>query len=699
MPSNRGLPLPRAEVCQLVKTAGKEGHGFGAVPWWIAFGVFAVLWAIVGGGVGRGFLATAPEALFDSDCYMRLLRAEAVLADGEYPFRVFAGSNPPEGEGTAWTLPMDLLLGVAALPPRLMGGSWREALWGAGYWISPCLFLVAGGVFVWALGRAGGLAAAVGGAVLLPLTQAVINMYFPARPDHHGLLHLCWSLAAVATASGVERAPSRWWWVLGGAATALMFWVSLEGGYLSAVMLSLLGMNVVCRGEAPARLDAFGGLWRFALSLWACCAVFVLIEGGGTVLEPWAWDRLSLRHLLGLLAAGLGLACLRGGWLSDNAWVRCGAAGLTGLMGLGAFWLSGGILAEGGADPGARRMLAFLLYSTSDNQAFYQMAGGWASSLLLWFGAPLLIWPLSSVRWVRGAPLRPATRCFVVGLSLAYVPMGLCVSRWNLYGSTVLAFLAAWWLGLLVSGWRCRRAREVGPRSGREAVWLLILGAASVALVGRVTSSILYQPGTEERDDMAVDSAIVALREPWLRDGGRSEAGTDRVLAPIAWGPSVMYHWGARVLGTPYYRNATGMEQSFAWLCGDDPERALKEARARGWRYALMPAGWLPPEIRQYDQFLRERGEAGAAASGAGEVAGVTLVQALCGEIEKLPPGVRVVAEVSCAPTRGRGVRLLHLGESGQTSIGQNPSGVSSRGWLCEGFGEARGEGFRLEPE
>ncbi len=633
----------------------QEDGARGAAGWWLAFALFVAVWVVVAGGMFAGFRALAPHALFDSDCYMRLLRTEAVVADGEYPFQAFKRSNPPAGETTPWTLPQDILLGISALPLRLLGFSWRDALWSAGYWTSPMLFLVAGAIFLAALIRVGGMRAAIAGAILLPLAQAVINMYFPARPDHHALLHLSWIVAVTAAVSWVENPTATTRAHIAGVATALMLWASMEGGYLAALLLGLLGLNTVLRREGDGRKMALDGLRSFIITLAGSCAVFIVIERGGKLEGAWFWDVLSTRHLCGLGVVLTSTMAFRRFWLAPAGWTRWLAGGLTAAIALAAFTLTESLQPAWMRDEGVRRSLNYLLYATSDNLPFHRMEGGWLPSLLLWFGAPLLIWPIALIRWLRFAPVSVASRWFVAALSVGYVPMGLLISRWNLYGSTCLAFLAAWWLAFVSFGWQRRRSSAAVAGVRREALLGMILAAVAVGLAGRFCYASMPREAAQTGGNMALDEAIRELRAKWLSGGASSR----RVLAPIAWGPALMYFWDARVLGTPYYRNACGMEQSFAWFYTDEPSRAIEEMRASGWTWALVPAGWIPPEFDIYRKFLAT--ERGAAAAAPGCTSGPTLIELLCGPREALPPQVICVTELSNVNFPTGSLRLLRL--------------------------------------
>lgn len=68
------------------------------------------------------------------------------------------------------------------------------------------------------------------------------------------------------------------------------------------------------------------------------------------------------------------------------------------------------------------------------------------------------------------------------------------------------------------------------------------------------------------------------------------------MLAPLWWGPEIIYRTRLDVISTPYHRNHAGILASRDMMLAQDEDGALRRLEARGIEYVLICRGqeWSP---------------------------------------------------------------------------------------------------------
>ena len=201
----------------------------------------------------------------DADCYSRMARVQAVVADPGLIVREHGFENYPEGAKPHTTVPLDYLAACLAWALKPFISQYLDV---AGAFVSPLLGIMTA-VFMFCWARAANLSP---WAILLLFAVSPVIVHGTAlgRPDHQSLLLLC---MCVALGAEWMMAQSRRWSFMAGAGWGLGLWVSL---YEPAVLLAtaqLLG--VVFLGKRFFNRER---LWSW-VTLLSVLSVALLLEG------------------------------------------------------------------------------------------------------------------------------------------------------------------------------------------------------------------------------------------------------------------------------------------------------------------------------------------------------------------------------------------------------------------------------------
>jgi len=236
--------------------------------------------------------------LADSDCYMRLLRVEALHDGGLWYDPVMPRENAPYGQTSHWTRPFDVLLLLGAMPISLFV-NFRSALFWWGVVSGPVLMFVTILALQWAtrpiLSRKGSLA--VG---FLYLGQTTLWACFqPGRPDHQTLLIFLFALSIGLTLRMILKPLDVRLCYMAGMVSALAMWTNVESMVPIGITLAVLGALWVLKNG-----DFSGKNLHYAISLFAGIGFSLLIERSRRTLLAEEYDRLSIVHfsLFGVIA-------------------------------------------------------------------------------------------------------------------------------------------------------------------------------------------------------------------------------------------------------------------------------------------------------------------------------------------------------------------------------------------------------------
>ncbi|MCH8097782.1 MAG: hypothetical protein IID53_11965 [Proteobacteria bacterium] len=592
-----------------------------AVPYLLIFGLcLAVQAALTALKVPQVF----DGELLGTDGYMRLVRVAGLHETGAWYDGWVARSNAPHGEVLHWTRPLDILLlaGAWVLTP-VMG--FREALFFAGAFVSPLLWVFTAVAFAWAgepfFGRSGRYLAMIAFLV----QPAVMDYSLAGRADHHMLLLLIFVVSFGLTARMLLTPFHAGLALAAGAVTGLGLWVGPE--FLLALLAALAAMTLgwVLHG-ADGALKNRG----FAIGLAVTVALALLAERPLAAILTEEHDRLSIVHFtLTLLALGFWSAAR----LIEGRGRR--ARGITGRL---VIALIGAAMAGGSMyllypkffagpmvdiDP---RVIPIWFDKIVESLPLLPTDARGAGLLLYYLGAALVCLPFLLTLLVRERS-RPLWLAWLyVGLALAiYLPLAVFQVRLAIYPEILMALVI---VTLVV---RVRRRLDRDTLGGALARALATVGL----LVGFSAAGLVLYQGIPAVAGVpaapkGTGGAICRLKDmaAYLDRPGGFGRRRHTILATVDYGPELLYRTRHAVIATPYHRNPGIIDAHRILTAGTDREsRRLLEARgvdlillcpsapertyfsnpggARATLYRRLAAG--PPSVR-----LREAGRAPA---------------------------------------------------------------------------------------
>lgn len=532
----------------------------------------AAFLGIQAAAVAAGLLPFAHGALFDPDCYARLLKAWQLLQTGAWWDGSIAALDAPYGLSMHWTRPLDLLLLALALPLGAVMPL-RDALFGAGIVISPLLGLAA---FA-ALHR--GLAPILGGgafllaAILLAAQRGIFQGFAIGRPDHHSLLLalLAAAFAVLARHCAAESggtAARRRLAVLA-ALGALAVWVNPEGLLQVAFALLCLGLRAVWLGKAG--LD---DLRDYALGLTAFAALALAAERPPVQWAVAEMDRLSLLHVG--LAAAAALVAVPAAWVAAGCRTRRLAllATLAAAAAVLLAWVFPALLqgAFAGVGPLGR---SIVIDRVSELQPLWPNTPVRLFNALLDLGGlPAAIAFTAAMALGKPGPRRSLALVNACGLAV-FVPAALHVVREaasaQLFFAVPLAEACLAFGAATLAAWR----RGHPPAA-------LAAGLGGLVLVAGCWSTAAAIHLTRWHGIHLVATAPCDYRRLKI-DGGA-------VLAtfPLEEGPAAAWATGRPAVSGPYHRNEEGIRDTLALFGAQSDAEALAVVRRRGIGYLTV---------------------------------------------------------------------------------------------------------------
>ncbi len=515
------------------------------------------------------------------DSYMRLHRIVECWGGVGCSSGVIAGSNAPYGDALHWPWLWDWFLIGGSLPLRLFWPP-QEALHVAAYLSAPIMGLATIALLTM-LARRLGFGGGIPFVGLLLVTQPyVIVLFSYARPDHHGVQAAVFALALVGACHTLLR-PTRISGALTGVGIGIGLWISTEGLVTALPLLAALGFQWVMSGDREA---AKANLWVAAAAT-AVCVLALALDGPQAGTLSVEYDRLSVVHsvLFGLMAVFWALStAIRSERGPTARWTTAvaGAAVCASIMALlfPGFW--GGPAADFPPE-----LWSLWLDHTAE---YVPLVGRIDATEIMMatepflYGLPLCIWGFLS----QG----PEHRRIWLALGLALVWFqGLATFeqvRWEAYVHLISTLPLAWGLSRALGA-----LRRVRPSLLQAA---LRVGVVCSVAIGPVATSAVLGTALGGRKDYA---EIDACGPSAVIEGLSSLRGVPDVspilLAPIFWGPEVLYRTGSRVVATPYHRNEDGIMASHRVMSGTDAEaRAIILERGIT-HIAICPnLFWLP---------------------------------------------------------------------------------------------------------
>ena len=520
--------------------------------------------------------------LIDPDSFTRLLRVEALMRSGAWFDSLEPRLNAPHGLESHWTRPFDVLLLLIALPLRPFVGA-QDALYWAGFTISPLLALLGLVVFGWAVTPAVGRNRAPIAMAALLLQPGFVNAALPGRADHHMLLLLLFMLvlglgfrlAKEPDDSG--RMPETLGIVL-----ALGLWVSVEFLLpVAAVALAFALFHV--RWQRPwSRV----GVRAFAWSSVALLAALLLERGPGMALVE--YDRVSLAHLAALTVTALYFAALavlqaRGALpVATRVFVMSGLTLLAALLLVALFpGLAVDPLNQGDAEVWNR-----FLQRIGELRPLDPDVVGW-SAVLAYVGGAALVVPTLLDRGIRGREPEARMAGMLLLVLLPFLLLGIGQIRFMSW----VGVATAAGLGILVhrieEGVDRRVARPAWRVPARAAGTALVLMAPVLVAVGVAGAE---RPSGEETSGGVAGEAcpIDALVE--LLTGPPHDDDPLVLLTLPGAGPELAYRTRHRFVAAPYHRMQDGIA-AYLSLSGTEGDVRTTVER-RGIDAILVCPGW-----------------------------------------------------------------------------------------------------------
>jgi asparagine N-glycosylation enzyme membrane subunit Stt3 len=532
------------------------------------------------------------------DGYMRLVRVERLLGDpSSWYDPVIARSNVPVGEHLHWTRPLDFGLALLAAVLRPVLGD--AAVLASGLVLPPLILVATCAAAAWMVRPLlDDLHPAM--AALFVFGQPLVVSYgLPGRADHHLLILLFSTLAFGATVrlvdtNGIGRAAA-----VGGLATGLGIWVSVEALLAYGVVTIALGVLWLLHGPDPwARRNRACHLWTLAT-----LAVALALE---RPIGDWLatdLDRISAIHLA--LAAGIALFWtvaerLRELRRAARAALAAGAAAVlvAGLTAIEPNFLQGPF---GNVDP---RLAEAWLSQVQELEPLPLTPG----RAIAYLGAPVAAMALLPVLIGAGSPARRGLA--VLGLALV-VPtlLGIAQLRWFVYSQLIGSALLAVAVSL---------ARSRLPDRFRYTVLKALLVPAAAA-GWLVVGTIIGAPSASPRPGTAPACAEADVIES-LRSAAFRHRRT--IAAHVDLGPAILFLTPHAVVAAPYHGSGTlavydalnatdtararrlldAREVDLVIVCpGLDESLFLQEVQGRRTLYGQLRAGHPPSWLRPLD--------------------------------------------------------------------------------------------------
>jgi asparagine N-glycosylation enzyme membrane subunit Stt3 len=516
------------------------------------------------------------------DSYMRLNRVLECRGGLACPDGLYPDSNVPFGEALHWPFLQDwLLLGLAAPLRPFLG--FRSAVIGAGYLFGPLMGILAVTAVIFAARPLISSAGLTFVGLLLALQLFVAMAFAPARPDHHGLQAVLFLAAAAAGIRLLIEPEGRGPPIFAGAMTGLALWISTEALITLAPLIVALSLMWLAQGGSDtARANRL-----VTLATASVLATGLLVDGPHGSRFAVEFDRFSIVHvcffvLLTLFWWTVERSPGARSFSARLGWAALATAIISGTMVLAFPGIHRGPLAD--VDPLLLPIWLDLvaeyipLLREGDPTAIVEALGP------LVVGGPVTVWLAA-----RGPHRNRGAWAFLLGFFVWFSALGLFHGvRWGYYLHVLVPTPLAWLLGELL-----RAARRIRWTVGVALVkvTLVVMFAAGPLLA----TSILLQPALAS-SPTATPPCRVGHLIPTL-SALRQEA--DRppvVLAPMSWGPEIVFRADHHVVATPYHRNAPGILDSHAIMSAMSPDQAWRLLASRRIGYLVTCRGrdWSP---------------------------------------------------------------------------------------------------------
>ncbi|MEM6823224.1 MAG: hypothetical protein AAF558_14945 [Verrucomicrobiota bacterium] len=546
-------------------------------------------------GIYFAELTVPVGSLQDPDCYMRLVRIQTFLADGDWFNQIIAQGNAPYGEELHWSRSLDLLILSLYLPLTVVLDQSQALLW-AGILISPLLLLPC----LYAIDTVARHYVPFEGRLVLALfflsQPGIINYFVAGRPDHHCLI-LTLLIASLATTAHCLRDPSkRTYFITCGLWVALALWTSVESLVIWASVLGCFTILWLANARTSYNIAIFQTV-VCGLSL-----VFVASETPKLLFKELWLDRLSGYHVL--LFALISIA-----W-----WVL-------------VLFTKKAILPRtvaGVCSAGTALLITVIIFPELLNGPFGQVdlelkkvwlqqvqelhplgkdLSSWAIGILAWLpamipGIAYLIYMLTSSS--RRSSLKNtlfACWLFIAGMTTA---LAFWQKRWVSYADILWIIPAA--LGIFAFLQSFAKTPFFRPL---RAVVLVGVCAGPVFLSSLLDPKDLAKPMSAQATPSKLSNERQVEVKPTNIYTFLSQLRESRPLTLLAFidhGPELIYRTGNHVLTSPYHRNHQGILDAHTVLSTEEPLSIIAILEQRRVDYIIIQNNETEPSYYDYDE-------------------------------------------------------------------------------------------------
>lgn len=526
-------------------------------------------------------LGTTPAStgeFLGPDSYMRLSRVLECRGGFGCPDGLFPRANAPYGDILHWPWLVDRIL-LALAGPLVPVIGFRSAVAVAGHLFGPLMEVAAIGFLI-----VGARALVKRGLPFVGLLMAsqlwVLFAFLSARPDHHGFQAALFAGVLAFSIRSVLAPERALWPYLAGLFGGIAIWASTEALISLAPLFAVLAsLWLVFGDQASAILNR-----RMSAAIAGTLLLGLFLDG--PLPNRWSpdFDRFSVVHvtlftLLVILWHGLGRLRI------SRAGTRLVVLGLAGSV-------VGGVMI--GLYPGVQRgptaslppeLWSLWLNHTAEYVPLVHMSN---PALLTMFVVPLLLALPTAVflTFLGTREHRPAWAFVMTGLVWFAILTAMVQVRWTYYLQILLPIPLAWILGNILE-----RSRRISTPLAGPA--LVVLSVAVFAFGPTLGAAIAFDGDTPIGGSEADCTARGIM--PVLSSIGQTSGPHDVILAPIFWGPEIVYRTNLDVVATPYHRNTSGILGSYR-IMEASPDRAWDLIRERQIRWITICAGgeWLP---------------------------------------------------------------------------------------------------------
>lgn len=481
--------------------------------------------------------------LFDTDCYMRLVRVEQLYDTHDWYNNVIVRSNSPYGESSHWTHLLDILLLIGAIPlaPIL---TFKAALFWWGMFISPLLHLASFITLFWVtcpLFKPDSRFRLC----LLFLGQPGVWGYFAiGRPDHHSLLLFLFILFLGFAVRMLRRPLRRKSAYLAGLTVATAMWVSVETlAVVAMAWLAFIILWITAKGEQEqyAKQSA-----AFSLALICGSCFYLLLERPWSQLFVIEYDKLSTIHISIFLLFSvfwIGTILKKHSFVTPyqrlDIFSAFSIASLIGVLLYCPDFLRGPYVAVDA------RIIPLWLKQVNEVQPLLPFNPEHLSQFTTLLGTSIIVFPYMG--WTAcHKKVNPVWILWPIG-SIIFVALTCYQIRWAAYAETVLLFPLTMLLAQLL-----QRIRQLPLNSLRKIALNLII-TLLFCLAFPLLGSYLMP------DKQARPPALVTPITGYLSDPAALGSTSKIILADIDFGPELLYRTPHKVLATPYHRNSSGI--------------------------------------------------------------------------------------------------------------------------------------------